>query len=87
MPVPSTARSVGPKPPGSLLRQALDNMPVYTDGEETYDGSYTSGTYWLQVMDFTNHVPAAIAYAQKRNVGRRFVWEHDDIGVRIWRTA
>ncbi len=79
MPAPTNPRRVGDKPNGSGLGAQLDRMAVWEDGVEP------DASLWVEIAEYTNHVPAALYYAQKRHEGREYVWEPDDTGVRIWR--
>lgn len=77
MPVSPFARRVQPTKKRSALAQLLDDMPVDAEGYGE----------WVEIQENSNHVPAQIAFAQRRHPGREYVWEYDDIGVRFWRVA
>lgn len=80
MPLPTNPRRVDMsstrRSQPSALTRTLDAMEVEPHGE------------WFELGEgMGNHIPAQLKYAQRRHPGREYVWEYDDIGVRVWRVA
>jgi hypothetical protein len=75
MPIPATAKTVSNTPLAKTpFARILDAMEV-SDG----DG------HPVQIQPYANPVPSAIKFAQKRNPGRRYVWDRKGLEVRVWR--
>ena len=74
---PPTAKRVNTGPKRSALVQAIDALPIWSEENDV--------THWEAIPEYSNHVPAQLRHAERRHPGREYVWEKEDIGVRIWR--